>query len=144
MIKKLLTLSLSLFFINTMLAQNAIKGEWFTADKGAKIKIYTCENDKICGKVVWLEEPNEEDSKPKTDINNPDSEHHDDPIIGMDLLKGFEKTDDDLWENGTIYDPNDGKTYKCKLTLESEDLLKVRGFIGFSLLGRTEEWTRVK
>jgi uncharacterized protein (DUF2147 family) len=49
----------------------------------------------------------------------------------------------DRWKKGIIYAPDDGKTYKCKLTMEEPDRLKVRGYIGISMLGRTEEWTRV-
>ncbi|MEX2589290.1 MAG: DUF2147 domain-containing protein [Chitinophagales bacterium] len=143
--KHLIILSIAFISTISVFAQNeSVKGEWYTADKEAKIKIYECDNDEICGKVVWLKEPNEEDGSPKKDVNNPDEDKHDNPILGMDLLKGFEKTDDKLWENGTIYDPNNGKTYKCKLTLVEEDLLEVRGFIGFSFLGRTEEWTRAE
>lgn len=106
--------------------------------------MYVCNEDEVCGKVVWLEEPNNEEGEPKKDINNPVESKQENPVLGMDLLKGFEKTDEDTWENGTIYDPNKGKTYKCKLTLEGKDQLNVRGFIGFSLLGRTEEWTRAE
>ena len=51
---------------------------------------------------------------------------------------------DGLWEKGHIYDPENGKDYKCKMTLASADVLRVRGFIGISLIGRTEVWTRVK
>jgi uncharacterized protein (DUF2147 family) len=57
-------------------------------------------------------------------------------------MQGFEKTKDNFWENGTIYDPNNGKTYKSHITLVNSNQLNVRGFIGFSLLGRTENWTR--
>jgi uncharacterized protein (DUF2147 family) len=48
-----------------------------------------------------------------------------------------------LWHKGRIYDPDNGKTYKAKMRLAEDDVLKVRGFIGFSMIGRTEEWTRV-
>ena len=51
---------------------------------------------------------------------------------------------DGLWKKGTIYDPDNGKTYKCKLRLVSDDVLNVRGYIGVSLIGRTSQWTRVK
>lgn len=133
----------SFFFLNFSIAQNAVVGEWLTSDKEGKIEIYNC-GDKVCGKVSWLAEPNEADGKPKKDINNPDEARHNDLIIGMNLLEGFEKVADNAWENGTIYDPKNGKTYQCKMTLVDADNMNVRGFIGFSLLGRTEKWTRVK
>jgi uncharacterized protein (DUF2147 family) len=59
-------------------------------------------------------------------------------------MEGFVDDGKGTWHKGTIYDANDGKTYKCKMRLEGEDTLKVRGFIGFSMIGRTEEWTRVR
>ena len=60
------------------------------------------------------------------------------------ILRDFTYASGNLWENGHIYDPKNGKDYKCKMTLTSPDALDVRGFIGFSLLGRTEHWTKVK
>jgi uncharacterized protein (DUF2147 family) len=64
--------------------------------------------------------------------------------MGLVMLWNFTNTGDNLWENGFIYDPRDGKTYKCKMTLESSDILNVKGFIGVPLFGRTNAWTRVK
>ena len=65
-------------------------------------------------------------------------------ILGLLMLWNFIIVKDDLWENGFIYDPETARTYKCKMTMESPDILNVRGFIGISLLGRTNTWTRVK
>ena len=119
-----------------------ILGEWYTTDNAGKVKIYDCDG-KLCGKITWLDEPYEEDGSEKRDINNPDDRFHDRPIIGMDILHGFTKSDDNKWEGGKIYDPENGKTYSCKMTLDG-DVLNVRGFVGFSLLGRTEIWKKVK
>ena len=60
----------------------------------------------------------------------------------LKVLKNFEYKGDGVWEDGKIYDPENGKTYSCKMTLRDSEHLDVRGFIGFSLLGRTENWTR--
>ena len=60
----------------------------------------------------------------------------------MRILEGFQAKSAEKWADGTIYDPNNGKTYSCTLELENEKTLKVRGFIGVSLFGRTERWTR--
>lgn len=141
--KKLLFLFITVLLSSSLLANQDIKGVWFTAEKGAKIEIYEC-GSKICGKIVWLKEPNDENGKPLMDVENPDEAKQQDSILGLNLLKGFEKSDDNVWTDGTVYDPNSGKTYKCKLTLEKPDKLEVRGFVGFSLLGKTEVWTRAK
>jgi uncharacterized protein (DUF2147 family) len=82
--------------------------------------------------------------KTKVDRENPDVSQQSKPILGMIMLWGFKFAKDNLWEDGHIYDPRDGKTYKCKMTLKSADVLDVRGFIGFSLIGKTNTWTRVK
>lgn len=64
------------------------------------------------------------------------------PILGLIIIKGLSK-DGSEYNSGEILDPKNGKLYKCALSLESKDKLKVRGYIGFSLLGRTQYWHRV-
>lgn len=121
---------------------DAILGDWYNTEKSGKINIYKCGN-KYCGKIVWLKEPNR-DGKPKLDKNNPDSKLKSRPIIGLVILQDFEYEGDKEWEDGTIYDPENGKTYSCIMTLKDKNILQVRGYIGFSLLGRTVEWTRAQ
>lgn len=132
-------------------AQNpeAILGRWWNQEKDAQIEIFPC-NGKYCGKIIWLKEPNYpatdpkgREGKPKVDSENPDPYKRERPILGMDLVWGLTHSGGNLWENGTIYDPREGKTYKCKMTLEKADHLKVRGFIGLSLIGKTTNWSRV-
>ncbi|MEN9656287.1 MAG: hypothetical protein RL311_1258, partial [Bacteroidota bacterium] len=64
------------------------------------------------------------------------------PILGLNIIKGLSK-DGAEYNSGEILDPKNGKLYKCALSLESKDKLKVRGYIGFSLIGRTQYWYRV-
>ena len=148
----LLPLEIMLILASTAAAQDPepFVGKWWTEEKDAQIEIYVCEG-KLCGKIIWLKEPNfpENDSKgmggkPMIDRENPDLAKRERPLLGMNLFWGFTPSGRNLWEGGSIYDPRDGKTYKCKLVLESPDQLKVRGFIGISLLGKTSIWTRVK
>jgi len=63
--------------------------------------------------------------------------------MGLNLLEGL-RFDDGIWDDGTIYDPKSGKTYSCQITLKSANILEVKGYIGFSLIGRTVEWTKAK
>lgn len=67
----------------------------------------------------------------------------DSPMIGLPIIKNMQQ-DGDEWNDGKIMDPANGKVYKCKISLESADVLLVRGYIGFSLMGRTQKWYRVK
>jgi uncharacterized protein (DUF2147 family) len=125
-----------------------ILGEWFNGEKDAKIEISRCA-DKYCGKIVWLKEPNyPEGSKdgspgtPKLDHNNPDVALKKSPVIGLRIVHGFTFAEDDVWKDGRVYDPKNGKTYKGKITLISPTQLNLRGYIGISLIGRTTSWTR--
>ncbi len=119
-----------------------ILGIWFNEEKDAKVEIYQ-ENGKYYGKVVWLEEPNEPDTGlPKLDDENDDPELQKRPIMGLLLMNDFEFDGDDEWEDGEIYDPKSGNTYSCYMKFDSENVLKVRGFIGISWIGRTTYWTR--
>ncbi|MEZ5015937.1 MAG: DUF2147 domain-containing protein [Flavipsychrobacter sp.] len=118
-----------------------IEGVWYSEDSSAKIKIYLAKNQKFYGKIIWLKNPNEEDGTPKVDDKNPDKSKRSEPILNMLILKSFEKDGDKEYEDGTIYDPKSGKTYSCTITHKGNSL-KVRGYIGISLIGRTAIWTK--
>ncbi len=124
---------------------NDILGVWLNEDKDANIKIEKTDG-KFYGKIIWLRDPIDEDTgKPKKDKENSDEELRSRPVLGLEILTGF-VFDDDEWEDGDIYDPKNGKTYSCymKFNDDNKNELKVRGYIGFSLLGRTTYWTRVE
>lgn len=123
-------------------------GVWVTADGKARIEIVK-EADNYGGSIVWLKEPvYPADAKqgtpgqPKVDLNNPDKAKQSRPIMGLPLIQGFKYAGDNVWSDGTIYDPDSGKLYSCKLTLMMDGSLRVRGYVGISLFGRTEIWTR--
>jgi uncharacterized protein (DUF2147 family) len=125
-----------------------ILGSWLNQDKDARIEIYKCGSD-YCGKIVWLKEPvypakssEGTPGTPKVDSKNPDASHRRAPLIGLQLIEGFQFAGGNLWKNGRIYDPDSGKTYSAKATMVSPNELDLRGFIGISLIGRTEKWTR--
>ena len=126
---------------------DAALGTWVTADGKARVEIVKT-GDVYNGSIVWLKEPlypaddNTAPGKPKVDRNNPDQAQQDRPILGLPLIQGFKYTGDNVWSDGTIYDPDSGKLYSCKLTLMMDGSLRVRGYVGISLFGRTEIWTR--
>ena len=141
-----LTLAVSL---SALTGADDISGAWFNQDKDAKIEIAKC-GDNYCGKIVWLKDPTyPAGSKlgipgtPKVDDKNPDAARRKDPLMGLEIIKGFQFAGGNVWKNGTIYDPDSGKTYSAKATLVSPNELDLRGFIGVSMFGRTEKWTRV-
>ena len=111
-------------------------GVWLTESKD-QVKVYK-EAGKYFGKGV--ETPA---NKGRLDDKNPDERLRSRRLADVVILKNFEYLGGNRWGRGTIYDPNNGKTYKCTITMKSEDTIKVRGFIGISLLGRTETWPRI-
>lgn len=128
---------------------DAIVGLWLTEGGKARVEVVRG-NDGYDGRIVWLKEPRypaddpqHMGGQPKVDRENPDKSLHGRPIIGLPLAQDFHYAGDNRWEGGSIYDPESGKTYRCKMTLLSDGTLKVRGYVGISLFGRTTVWTRV-
>jgi uncharacterized protein (DUF2147 family) len=127
---------------------DSILGSWNTADKDAKIEIYQC-GPEYCGRISYLKEPNYSSKDkggmaglPRVDRRNPDPHLRIRPLLGLRLIEGFHYAGDNTWEGGRIYNPDDGRKYKAKITLSKGNRLLLRGFVGISLLGRTETWTR--
>jgi uncharacterized protein (DUF2147 family) len=119
-----------------------IEGLWLNEEKDAKIQIYLAKDGKFYGKIVWLKEPLK-NGKPKLDDKNPKDKLKNNPIVGLLILKGFEKDGDKEYDDGTIYDPMNGKTYDCTITHKGQKL-SIRGYIGISLFGRTTVWERTQ
>ncbi len=137
----LLFLGMTSGFSQTFTA-DAILGTWLTGTQKAAVTVYK-DGTKYSGKISWLRTPNYEDGKPKVDKNNPDDKKKANPLMGLVLIKDFVFDGDTKWEKGTIYDPENGKTYSCKITMIDKDKLEVRGFVGISMLGRTQTWIRI-
>ncbi|CAN5414050.1 DUF2147 domain-containing protein [soil metagenome] len=131
---KLFTIILLSTFTISLQAQS-IYGKWNTG-RGGIIEIYEC-GSLLCGKLVNSNEPN------RLDSNNPDPSKRNDKLLGTNILRSFEKSSNTKWVDGKIYNPNNGKSYSAKLILVG-DVLKVRGFKGFSLFGKTVKWSRVQ
>ncbi len=115
---------------------DAILGKYFTANNEGIVEV-TKRNAKYYGKLIWIR-PNA-----NLDLNNPDELERKKSLRGKEILKDF-MFENNTWHSGTIYDPNNGKTYSCKATMDEKGNLNVRGYIGFSLLGRTTYWLKVK
>lgn len=137
-------LALAVTFINIFLftilacafSANDILGKWVTADGDAIIEFYKC-GAKYCGKIIWAKEPD------KKDIHNPDPSLRNRTLLGSTILTGFVFDGNDEWKGGRIYNPDNGKKYKCKLTMSSKDRLKVRGYLLWPIFGRTTVWKRL-
>jgi uncharacterized protein (DUF2147 family) len=121
---------------------SSMTGTWLVESGEAHVEIEPC-GEGLCGTVVWMDEPYDEHGNEKIDIFNPDETLRDRKVVGLTIMEVFPANGKPTWK-GTIYDPNDGKTYKCSVEPKSEDRIKFRGYIGIPLFGRTTHWTRVE
>jgi len=121
--------------------ETAVSGRWLSGDGDGWIRLELTAD----GLVGYIDgSPNTQEGDPiRRDENNPDLTLRGRPLKSLAVLTGFEYDGENRWVNGIIYDPNSGNTYKATVTLADNDTLKVRGYVGFSLFGRTETWTRV-
>ncbi len=139
--KKLFFTLLVLVSYMSINAQDVI-GKWKSIDDETGkpksiIEIYQ-QGDKIYGKIIQLLTEENKDGV----CHTCETKYKDKNIIGLVILKDLVK-DDDEYNDGEITDPKNNKTYSCYIKLESPNKLKVRGYLGFSLLGRTQYWYRV-
>jgi len=121
---------------------DAIVGVWKTGEGNAMVRVYK-NGEKYQGKIVWLKEPNDPDTgKPKVDKNHPEENVRTRSLLGLINVWGFSYIEKDVWDNGSIYDPKNGSTYSCTIKMSNANTIEVRGYIGISLIGRTDTWTR--
>lgn len=116
---------------------DAIIGNWINEKKDTKFQIFKKEN-RYYGKILWGK------GDQTKDVKNPELKLRNREVIGLVILNDFVFDDDNTWSEGTIYDPREGKTYSCKITMSNNDKINVRGYLGISMFGRTEIWTRIK
>ena len=119
-------------------------GVWAPSNGKARVKVEKIGN-KYYGKIVWLREPIDPVTQlPKVDKNNPDASMQNVPLKGYRLLKDFIYSGKNEWTEGTIYDPENGSTYSCLITMKDNNTLDIRGYIGLKALGRTDVWKRLE
>lgn len=122
-----------------------IRGLWVDNRDADKRKVAVWIDDcggSMCGRIYWLKKPMSASGKPKRDQHNPDAALRDRPLCGLAILSGFRPDKPRTWNSGQVYNPNDGRTYDSTLSLKDDGSLNVRGFVGFSLFGKTVEWVR--
>lgn len=122
----------------------SIEGYWHNSEKTSKIQIYKTTAGNYAGKIVWLKVPNDANGNPRVDDKNPDKSLRSRQLLNLVIVRGLTPKGANKYDSGTIYDPKSGNTYSSKAELTGPNTLKLRGFIGISLVGRTETWTRTK
>ena len=117
-------------------------GTWLTESGKSQVRLAPC-GEALCGRIQWLKEPSDPTGKPKRDIRNPDPGKRARPIIGVDILMGMKPGETaDQWA-GDIYNPEDGKTYQARLTLQDARTLQVKGCVLGGLICKSQAWSRV-
>ena len=133
-----LTLAAALTLIAApALAADPVEGEWLTPAGTAKVKIAPCAGQpgRMCGNISWLKTPAN-----ATDTNNPDAKLKTRPILGLPMLHGLKSSAPGKWSGGKIYDPQSGKTYDSKISVNPNGTLKVEGCI--AVICQAQTWRR--
>ena len=121
-----------------------ICGIWLEEKKESHIEIYQKKDETIEGKIIWLANPLDENGEIKLDEKNPNINLKKRTMQNLIIIKQLKLTEKNKWSNGSIYDARSGKTYSLTAKLEGKDTLFMRGYLGFSLIGKTTRWTRIK
>lgn len=123
---------------------DAVVGTWLNGTKKGHVQIYK-RGGTYFGKLVWISEPNDPATgKPKTDSRNADASKRNRPLMNLPIMYNFKYNGGNVWTDGKIYNPEDGKEYNCKMTLKDPNTLDVRGYLGIALIGKTQTWTRIQ
>ena len=140
--KTILSIALAVSSVIAFAQTNAdVVGEWYNAEKDAVITLYE-DGSTISGKITWMKFPNDDNGIPKTDPLNPDEKLRSRARLGMVMMNNFTHIEGNVWDDGNLYDPKKGKDYSGMITLADENTLDLRGYIGFSFIGRSSTWTR--
>lgn len=115
-----------------------ILGNWLTQKRDGIIQIRRTSEGLYQGQIVGGDDPQ------RTDAHNPDPALRERRLLGQVILQDMQYDGAGRWSGGTIYDPDSGHSYRCRLELRGADQLHVRGFLGVAVLGRSQTWTRYR
>lgn len=151
--RRALLIALTVAWSSTAAAQQgSVMGTWATASGVAHVRIGPCPdpaNGPICGSISSLTNPRGPDGavvspEAATDFRNQNPSLRGRKILGMPLIWGFKKTADPTsFEDGQIYNGENGKIYNANISLQPDGKLRLRGYVGSPMFGETQVWTRV-
>jgi len=118
-------------------------GQWLTEDNSGVVEIFRCASeDAWCGRLAWFRVDPGDPNPQGLDLRNPDPARRDRSLCGMTFMSGFRPAGPDSWDDGFVYNPDNGKTYHATMALQPDGRLRLRGYIGVPLLGESQVWTR--
>ena len=117
------------------------EGRWLTEKKNGIVEIFRCSGggDILCGRLLWFR------LKPggsNLDVSNPDPKQRNRPLCGLVFMSGFRPDDPNNWEDGRVYNSDDGNTYHATMRLQPDGTLRLHGYIVVTLIGASEIWIR--
>lgn len=123
---------------------HALMGRWLSSKKKNQVQIYR-QGNRYYGRLIWMLEPNDAaTNRPKVDKLNPDVSLRHRPLLNLLILTDLQYKGGNVWNGGQIYNPEDGKTYGCEVTLRDANTIDIHGYVmGMKFLGKTVTWTRV-
>jgi uncharacterized protein (DUF2147 family) len=136
-----LTVAVAVPTISQAADPKPVQGVWIDAKGEGAIEIGPC-GEKLCGKIVWVKDPNDKNGKPLVDAYNPELAKKKRPICGLSVIGDLKRQPDGSWDTGWIYDPNEGKSYDLEVTAKSADRLQIKGYLGMKFMSETFIWTR--
>lgn len=142
--KSAIIAAIMLAFVPTSVSaqESALTGVWLFPNKRFEVAIGPC-GEQLCGKIAWLKSPMDEQGQPRTDHANADPALRQRPLLGLTVLEGLRQVDDHTWEDGTIYNADDGASYSATLSIASDGTLHVHAYEFVPLFGKTIVMTRV-
>lgn len=116
-------------------------GLWIDHTGRGAVEILPCA-EALCGRIVWLQEPNDKAGQPLRDVKNEDRSRRVQTICGLQIIGDLQRQSDGSWDNGWIYDPEQGERFDVELRLRTADVLQIKGYKGFKFLSETYQWKR--
>jgi uncharacterized protein (DUF2147 family) len=123
-------------------SSSALNGNWATRGFGSVVQFRPCASDAatLCGRIIWLWEPNDERGRPRVDNHNPDRALRSRSLVGVEIVRGLRETAPGAWSEGSLYNPDDGRTYTGTVRMRN-GALELRG-CALNVFCQTQIWRR--
>jgi uncharacterized protein (DUF2147 family) len=139
---KSIALLVAAFAMSAGARAETVEGRWLTEEKSGVVEIYPCGDDALCGRLLWIRIKPSDHNPQALDNRNPVASLRSRRLCGVVMMWGFRPNGHIQWSGGSLYDPESGNTYSGKMVLNPNDSLTLRGYVGVSLFGRSQDWTR--